>query len=233
MAAVAACPLFRLPAELRNYIYELTFATPPTIDFIEACPPSKALVVTCRAIRDETAKMYQAMYRKYWKESTFVIDMFDRLPVQGPARKPGDDTYEEPVEYPVNRGKQAAVYAKVEDIPAEDLANISRVYVYDKKNHRQWTFGILRDGEWANPNVESDSRLIPPLYTPIEKRAELEAAGFLVGVISASRSLDYVCTYHLDREAVERAKKIIGRSGLEREELMTVIRTAVRDWVRG
>lgn len=71
-----SCLLFKLPPELRNYIYELIFATPDTIDFVDACSPPKDLVLTCRRLHTEMTGLYKEAYRAYWSETTFEIDMF-------------------------------------------------------------------------------------------------------------------------------------------------------------
>lgn len=86
-----------LPAELRNVIYELSFATENKsdtaktvdlfkelpyledgieefVDLIYADPPSKFLVMTCRQINNETRLMYREAYRKYYTEQKFCID---------------------------------------------------------------------------------------------------------------------------------------------------------------
>lgn len=82
------CPLFRLPGELRNIIYELVFEngndTISVADFVSAPakagkhvgPPSSALVRSCQKIHDETKSMFAVAYRRFWQKS-FVVDLRD------------------------------------------------------------------------------------------------------------------------------------------------------------
>lgn len=66
----------KLPAELRNEIYILAFASSDDgrgVRLINAAPPSKALVMTCRQAHAESAKLYKAMYREYWRTNKFSV----------------------------------------------------------------------------------------------------------------------------------------------------------------
>ncbi|KAK5121255.1 hypothetical protein LTR85_005421 [Meristemomyces frigidus] len=71
-----ACRLLSLPAELRNWIYELTFTTPDTdeVDLLNTSPPSKCLLTTCRQIGAEATALYKSAFRHYWKTSHFVVN---------------------------------------------------------------------------------------------------------------------------------------------------------------
>lgn len=80
------CPLFELPGELRNAIYELVFKVDSEPVNIEdafspyadgtpnARPPSSALVRSCRKLHEETKRVFAAAYRKYWDKS-FIVDL--------------------------------------------------------------------------------------------------------------------------------------------------------------
>lgn len=72
------CHFFdKLPPELRNEVYKLAFASDDDskgIRLIDAAPPSKALIVTCRQTHAESAKLYKAMYRDYWRTNKFLIE---------------------------------------------------------------------------------------------------------------------------------------------------------------
>lgn len=55
------CYLLKLPAELRNRIYDLAFTDRgQTIELFSAAPPSRALLRTCRQIYEEAASIYTA-----------------------------------------------------------------------------------------------------------------------------------------------------------------------------
>ncbi|KAF7188534.1 hypothetical protein HII31_10196 [Pseudocercospora fuligena] len=90
----------KLPAELRNEIYELVFTTgtpestqgngPATVDLFHATPPSKALTLTCRQFHAEAHDMYKTAYQSYWKTTSFTVNgnsmtrnAISRLRVQG------------------------------------------------------------------------------------------------------------------------------------------------------
>ena len=64
----------RLPAEIRNGIYELVFqVSSDTVNLLEAHPPEKAILLTCRKIHEETKLMYRGAYRKYWTDTRFTL----------------------------------------------------------------------------------------------------------------------------------------------------------------
>lgn len=75
----------KLPAELRNEIYELLFNTScsetsldndaETVDLFHATPPSKALTLTCRQFQAEARDMYRMAYRSYWKSTSFTVNV--------------------------------------------------------------------------------------------------------------------------------------------------------------
>ncbi|KAK1809572.1 hypothetical protein LTR12_016076 [Friedmanniomyces endolithicus] len=79
-------PFFRrLPAEIRNKMYVLSFLggdnTPRTPqqepeiqDLLSARPPTKALLLTCRRVYREARGVYVESYRAYWRTTAFVVD---------------------------------------------------------------------------------------------------------------------------------------------------------------
>jgi hypothetical protein len=72
--------LLALPAELRNTIYEFTFAPSDKgsdQDFFHPSPPTKSLILTCRQIHNAAVSLYCKAYRAYWNDSNFVIKMAD------------------------------------------------------------------------------------------------------------------------------------------------------------
>ncbi|KAK5678615.1 hypothetical protein LTS10_009059 [Elasticomyces elasticus] len=72
----SGCRLFGLPAELRILIYELAFtsASEP-IKLLDAAPPSKALILTCRQAYNEAAALHRAACLSFWPNSEFVTVM--------------------------------------------------------------------------------------------------------------------------------------------------------------
>ncbi|KXS93840.1 hypothetical protein AC578_5328 [Pseudocercospora eumusae] len=65
--------------ELRNRIYELAFAPEDEVndaDEVSLCKaksPPKDLILTCRQIHREAAKMYKAEHQRYWKSTKFFL----------------------------------------------------------------------------------------------------------------------------------------------------------------
>ena len=79
-------PLFKLPGELRNRIYDLVFEhdneavsirdafSPLGKRHPNAAPPSSALLRACRKLHHESKVFHAVAYRNYWRKS-FVIDL--------------------------------------------------------------------------------------------------------------------------------------------------------------
>ncbi|KAK4496208.1 hypothetical protein PRZ48_012188 [Zasmidium cellare] len=67
--------LDKLPAELRNRVWEFAFAPDDDseVELAEATPPSKNLLLTCRQIYDESYGLYQPAYRDYFRTTKFRI----------------------------------------------------------------------------------------------------------------------------------------------------------------
>lgn len=64
-----------LPAELRNYIYELAFTTinSDPVELLEAEAPSKDILLSCREIYGEARLLYRDAYRRYWNDTKSII----------------------------------------------------------------------------------------------------------------------------------------------------------------
>jgi hypothetical protein len=67
LSSVAHSPLFKLPRELRDYIYEYAFCDPPLIVTKHGGIPEPALLFTCNIIRDE------AILAFYGREKRLVL----------------------------------------------------------------------------------------------------------------------------------------------------------------
>ncbi|KAK5737834.1 hypothetical protein LTR17_006482 [Elasticomyces elasticus] len=80
------CPLFRIPAEVRNYIYALAFHNgdipnqkAKVHDLLAAEPPSKSLLLCSRKIYREARGIFLDAYAAYWSDTTFVLDERDSM----------------------------------------------------------------------------------------------------------------------------------------------------------
>ncbi|KAK4610226.1 hypothetical protein CLAFUW4_13939 [Fulvia fulva] len=67
----------KLPGELRNNVYELVFALDNThpVDILNAQPPRKDFLLTCRQANAEGGGNYQAAYRQSWAGTDFVLQI--------------------------------------------------------------------------------------------------------------------------------------------------------------
>lgn len=67
------CRLLSLAPELRNRIYELAFdeLSDGPVDLLNTKPPSRPLLLTCRAIHAEAGPIYKHAYRQYWSTNHF------------------------------------------------------------------------------------------------------------------------------------------------------------------
>ncbi|KAF7194884.1 hypothetical protein HII31_00879 [Pseudocercospora fuligena] len=71
--------LDKIPAELRNRIYELAFAPGDEendageVSLCKAKSPAKDLIMTCRQVHSEAGKMYKAEYQGYWRNTRFFV----------------------------------------------------------------------------------------------------------------------------------------------------------------
>ncbi|KAK3672750.1 hypothetical protein LTR78_007336 [Recurvomyces mirabilis] len=71
-----ACHLFKLPAELRNQIFELVFAGDTLEDgsIFDLSPLKCDLMLTCHEIYHESLKLYEATVHRYWTTTTFTLN---------------------------------------------------------------------------------------------------------------------------------------------------------------
>ncbi|KAK4555888.1 hypothetical protein LTR86_007108 [Recurvomyces mirabilis] len=71
------CCLFRLPAELRNQIYDLALigndANANAVDLSRAKPPTVDVLLACRAIYHECGQLYTVACTRYWATTSFKI----------------------------------------------------------------------------------------------------------------------------------------------------------------
>lgn len=79
------CHFFRMPAELRNRIYEFTYAveTDVGVDLLTTQPPAKSMLLACRQLCAEAKVIYKESYRKFWKGSRFFIDDLQHRDLSG------------------------------------------------------------------------------------------------------------------------------------------------------
>lgn len=126
----AKCHFLDLPSEIRSTIYDLTFtpATDQPVELLTTEPPSKAFALTCRHIYKEARLVYRAAYRKFWRESNFVLSL--TLPANTSALD-GNAFYD-------------SVYLAIHGLKREDVANVASLAV--NNIYTKWT---LEENVWV------------------------------------------------------------------------------------
>lgn len=126
--------LLALPAELRNKIYDLVFAidTASQVALLDAEPPSKELILTCKQICAETRLLYQAAYRAFWRETTFTIAL----------------------EF---SGHHMFINRALRGLRTEDVENIQSLQMRTSR-----AFYSLEEGVWISMGAESLGELLAP-----------------------------------------------------------------------
>lgn len=218
------CPLFKLPPEIRNQIWELAFTTPSSVDFVDACPLSKALIMTCQRIHEETKRMYTHAARAYWSDTQFVVDVLE-----------GDWEDVEASEMGGKGGvwdqkKKAAVYANLQELRDEDVAHMKDVWMPTSKSGFH-VFGDPQSDMWAYRYTIPDGTDCKTVFlcAPIEKQAALRESGLNIDMYQEDGKYMRFAIHMWEWDDVVRAREIIKSPGLSKDELMTVIRLKCED----
>lgn len=201
------CHLLSLPAELRNRIYNLCFAEPAKeVDLLEAQPPSRALLCTCRQIRDEARLMHRKAYREFWSNTRFFIHLSATEP----------------------RVTQC-IHARhiISCLRADDVANITymrRTGLAQGDLHKYVL--IYSAGTWTEWDVVDDfkaTKVATEIWFPLGQELPLIAAGFYPSDLT-DRNWQCVDVTRLKDEDVRTAMRIINKRGLSREEVIHAVR---------
>lgn len=194
--------LLTLPPELRNYIYELTFASDvdATVDLLKPTPPSNALVRTCRKICAETRLMYRSFYRKFWQESTFEIVFEVEQSRSGDYRN---------------------LRTKVLQLKTIDLANITKIKV-----GRGGDWCILEDGVWvAYKDLGDESMSIVRMMAPKKYVEDLTKGGFKCVLNDVFGVVRFWAVNQLDAAAeTKEAMKLLKGRKTTAEDLLSAIK---------
>ncbi|KAK0344104.1 hypothetical protein LTR91_019684 [Friedmanniomyces endolithicus] len=89
--------LSRLPPEIRNEIWDFSSSgTNREIDlFHDACPPSLALLLTCRQIHAEAKGYWPGRREKYWRSTRFFIEFDETARLNTTISFPADEDLDE------------------------------------------------------------------------------------------------------------------------------------------
>ncbi|EME78081.1 uncharacterized protein MYCFIDRAFT_200413 [Pseudocercospora fijiensis CIRAD86] len=182
-AAAAPCPfLDKIPAELRNEIYELTFASDHNVEekveLFEARPPEKSILSTCRQIYEETRGYYIDAFRSYWQDTEFYVECeeppkprHDRYLDQEEEQEKSDDE-----DYPNAIDKVELVTFCARDVNQIRKISVCRDYHYRHGQHifDRW---VLRNGTWRSVTCPGAALAIQ-LATLRKEPQSFEAKGF-------------------------------------------------------
>lgn len=177
--------------------------------------------------------MQKAAYRIFRTETEFTIDCFHHCPPTSLTSSPAPNVK-------IAIDLKLRCYDNIQNMGAQDLAQIAKVFVCCKGKERWRGFiGVsswsLMDRLWERVG-KSQTRelyLCQLMLIPVGKMAELCDVGFsCLSVTRASQRHVPLITRRLCIEHVAQAKPIAGKQGLGREELMFPIRWACYDDVR-
>lgn len=175
-ASTTAAPflLDRTPPEIRNRIYELVIEPEvlDTVDILQAKPPSKALLLTCRQVYNEARLIHQDAHRKFWSCTRFTLTL-DYPP--GSQRNQtigaliaGDDIDQ----------AQLSKYGWVGGISNEDLSHITKLSMYQVSENGEddKTPVYLENGVWcSSPGTVEDFGF---MLMPVKAWDAMQAAGY-------------------------------------------------------
>ena len=136
-ATAQTCHLFRLPAELRNRIYELCLTKKAKeVNLRRAKPPSKALLLTSRQIYGEARLMQRRAYREYWSKTRFVIK---------------SPTFTGCVAFGKNRPAADQIILSLKKVTKKNIAHINYLRVCSRyeANNRFRQAWIFASGMWT------------------------------------------------------------------------------------
>ena len=141
-------------------IYDLVFtpATDQPVELLTTEPPSKALALTCHHIYNEARLVYRAAYRKFWRESKFVLSV--ALPGL-PAK----------ISYLDGSAFYDTLYLAIHGLKGEDVANIAFLQVSNIN-----TKYVLEENVWVS--YSADGTMDGEIFVPNACESFLCAEGF-------------------------------------------------------
>ena len=171
------------------------------VNLLEAEPPSKDLLLTCKQIFAEARLMRKKAYRDFWTTSTFEIvkPMNARLVQERDTSK------------------------NIENINEDDFRHIKRMNVMTPHNARVW---ILHEDIWTLWVLRVERNAMVAWYRDLSwprnswTQDALRKAGFSHLDMYTSASLDALDISELSAGDIKRAKQIIQKNGLSKEELL-------------
>lgn len=201
--AEARCHFFRSPPELRNRIYQLTFPdTPDEVDLLNANPPSKALLLTCRQAYQDVRFMYRKAFCDFWSQPRFFI----RLP-------PNEITT-------ISALKIKAAAARFKE---DDLAHVQVFRMQMAGKPQVCTYA---GGFWSSWIPDGHGMAMKQHYhemwAPKSKEGALKAAGFRTMKLRRREWLA-MSVRGRRKERIEEARRIVGLKGLTVEQLLVAL----------
>ena len=198
---VDECPLKSMPPEIRNRIYTFTFALEldAKVELLDAKPPLKALLLTCRQIYEEAKHMYGAAHRQFWSITQFQISLPETKPAYLSVRKDMCD--------------------QIRSMHARHLCRVEILEI----DGRGFKFRFQR-GVWYD---EERSHQCCAIIENSDRSAMLHAldrwGGFFMHPVDGATSTRLTGRIGVG-EALERAIKAIGASSLTKEALLGMVK---------
>lgn len=232
------CTLLKLPSKIRTQIYEHVFGLPlaHAVDILDVpvSPVPKAILSTCRQIHNEAHDLYIETFRAYWTKTRFVVDVFDD------TERPFD--FEAHLDKPhktrtADGERKARVYAKVQELRDEDVAHICDAYIYDNSYDSCWTLGEPYSDFWslnfpapAGRTSKDRTMSSKDLLVPLDKLEAMAEARLPFLMALGTSHFGHATVNPWPWADVAKARKIIDRHGLSKEELMNFVRVACWDF---
>lgn len=131
----------------------------------------------------------------------------------------------------VDEERKKQIYIKVEEVSEEDVFHIKHVYMYMDESDHSYVLGQPYADMWSYsfPTPGHHHHRAIDLYVPVEKRAQLESEGLETSEVCSTKAYVRSIVHCWEWEEVQRARKIIDRKGLSKEELMSGIRLVCWD----
>lgn len=220
----SAFPLLDLPAEIRNCIFELSF-TPdwPADDLFKACPPSNALITTCRQVYQEARGLYRTGYRAYWTTTQFSVTMEkDQQKLEAMVSLLRGET----------TSTQIKEYGFADELRSEDVRHIASLFLKsaltpDHYPDDKFLHYVHRDGLWWGLDHGSNRGYRDGhIFLPVHRTEAVERLGYPIRIgepayvpsyrIVTTRDLDHV----MNDAQIEKVKLAAGKNGLTRQEIV-------------
>lgn len=170
------------------------------MDLLEAQPPSKALLLTCRHVQSEARLMYVKAYRSFWCAARFVL----KIDEQGASTEPAEQI--------------------ITSMRENDIAHVKNLRIENDYYDRVW---VYRNGIWDLWRVVSPTEMRMEHTELRFRKAEVPMLSLREFCFDLQNlSVAYWTAVALFDESparIEVAKRISGKRGLRKDELLLAL----------